>query len=259
MEDAQVFVPSTQSETLPAPESNVLGSGTLSQYQRDHPAKPVTSSSQPLHGETFYFDVVTFLVEDVLFKVPRLYFERNSAFFRDLFTNLPSTQEGTNDDNPIKLEATEKVDFQRFLTAAFPELSWHASSPTLMNSRSFDEWISVLKLSTAWKFAELRQKALVTLTRFEIDPVEMVILARSYKVEKWMFSAYTQLVRRDAGLSAKEFRILGYDTAFQLCEKREESFRQSLSQYGGSISILDELEEKIVDMARRELNPDNIA
>jgi len=255
MGDAQVFTPSTQSETLLAPESNVLASGTLSRYGD----QPVTSSSQPLHDETFYLDAVIFLVEDVLFKVPRLYFERNSAFFRDLFANLPCTQEGTNDDNPIRLEGTEKVDFQRFLTVAFPEQNWHASSPISMDHKSFDEWISVLKLSTGWKFAKLRRKALVNLTRLKIDPVERVILARNYKVESWMVNAYTQLVMRDAGLSMKEARILGYDTAFQLCEKREESFRRSLSQCGSSIPILDKLEGKIVDMARRELSLDNIA
>jgi hypothetical protein len=125
-----------------------------------------------------------------------------------------------------------------------------------MGPKSFDEWISVLKLSTAWKFAKLRRKALVVLTGIEIDPVERVILGRDHKVEKWVVDSYTQLVRRDVGLSLKEAKILGYDTTFQLYEKREESFRQTLSQYGG-IPIQDELEEKMLDMARRALSPDS--
>jgi hypothetical protein len=40
-----------------------------------------------------------------------------------MFT-LPATDnpsEGSNDENPIKLESIEKLDFQRLLTAMFPE------------------------------------------------------------------------------------------------------------------------------------------
>jgi hypothetical protein len=242
------------------PDSNALAS-TLSQdsqLQQDRLASSSKAATlQRLRDETFYFEVVIFLVEDVLFKVPRLYFETNSVVFRDLFANLPSTQDGTGDDNPIKLEAIRSIDFQRFSTVAFPELSWHARSPIVMSPLSLNEWISVLKLSTEWKFAELRRKALEVLSWIRIDPVERVILARKYKVEKWVVDAYTQLVVQDNRLSLKEAEILGYDTAFQLYEMREESFRQSLSRYG-SRPMVDELKEEMLDMARRELGPDSI-
>jgi hypothetical protein len=61
-------------------------------------------------------------VEGSLFKVPRLYFEKNSSVFSDMFS-LPAadTQEGCSDQNPIKLESILKIDFQRLLTAMFPE------------------------------------------------------------------------------------------------------------------------------------------
>jgi len=58
-----------------------------------------------------------------LFKVPRLYFERNSGVFRDMFTVPPGDipVEGSSDENPLKLESIQKVDFQRLLRAMFPE------------------------------------------------------------------------------------------------------------------------------------------
>lgn len=111
-----------------------------------------------------------------------------------------------------------------------------------------------------WKFAELRQKALRELTPIKIsDPIEKVILGRNYKVEEWVLDAYVALVKRDAALSLKEGRILGYDTAFKLCEIRDESFRRALAVRGhdGTLTV-DDLEERIIDMARRELNPNNI-
>jgi hypothetical protein len=61
--------------------------------------------------------------KDTLFKVPRLYFERNSSVFRDMFALPPGGKqvEGTNDENPIKLESIQKVDFQSLLSVMFPE------------------------------------------------------------------------------------------------------------------------------------------
>lgn len=61
-------------------------------------------------------------VEGTLFKVPRYKFEENSSVFKDMF-DIPATdnQEGWADDNPIRLDSVEKIDFQRFLTALMPE------------------------------------------------------------------------------------------------------------------------------------------
>lgn len=93
-----------------------------------------------------------------------------------------------------------------------------------------EEWTSVLKLSTMWRFGELRKKAIGELTKLAIDSVDKVILARDYKVEKWLVDGYTELVRRDPGLSSKEWKRLSYETALQLYEKREDTFRRGLGQ-----------------------------
>lgn len=68
-------------------------------------------------------------VEGVLFKVPRFKFERSSSVFSDMFA-IPAedSQEGSSDDKPIRLELIEQVDFQRFLSAMFPECVRFVSS-----------------------------------------------------------------------------------------------------------------------------------
>jgi len=154
-----------------------------------------------------------------LFKVPRLYFERNSGIFRDLFTVLVSPGDkptrGSCDENPLALKSIQKVDFQRLLRAMFPDLAFKA---TPMGS---EEWISVLKLSTMWTFGELRQLAIKWLGRLDINPVEKVMLARNYKVERLLVRGYMELIKRKEGPSVEEAKILGYEAAIRLYEKRE--------------------------------------
>lgn len=61
-------------------------------------------------------------VEDVLFRVPKLYFKHNSSVFNDMFT-LPSGDseiEGSSDEKPIILEGIQCGDFQRLLQVMYP-------------------------------------------------------------------------------------------------------------------------------------------
>ena len=84
-----------------------------------------------------------------------------------------------------------------------------------------EEWISVLKLSNLWAFAELRHKAVEELLMTNIDPVEMVMLAREYKVEILLVKGYVGLITRNKGPSAEEAKRLGYETTIQLYGRRE--------------------------------------
>jgi hypothetical protein len=115
------------------------------------------------------------------------------------------------------------------------------------------EWVSVLKLSTLWRFGELRDEALAELAQIEpVEPVDKVILARAYRVERWLVEGCAELIKRPAGLSAEERERLGHETAFRLYERREASLRQSLSRRGRSASF-DGLEASIRDVFRSEL------
>ncbi|KAK0494907.1 hypothetical protein EDD18DRAFT_1076297 [Armillaria luteobubalina] len=93
----------------------------------------------------FYWETSTFLVENVLFRVPRYRFIENSETFRTMFS-LPqaetSTAEGDSDDKPIQLQGVSRVDFERLLEFMYRR---NAASPL---KASLEEWISILKLST---------------------------------------------------------------------------------------------------------------
>lgn len=93
-----------------------------------------------------------------------------------------------------------------------------------------EEWTSVLKLSTMWRFEELRQEAMNELAQMVIGSVEKVALAREYRVEKWLVDGYTELIKRDTGLSSEEKERLGYETTIRIYEKREYTFRRGLEQ-----------------------------
>lgn len=57
-------------------------------------------------------------VEDTLFRIHRYFLTRDSAYFRSQLPHPPSpgdTFKGSSDNNPLILENTLKVDFERFL------------------------------------------------------------------------------------------------------------------------------------------------
>jgi hypothetical protein len=76
-----------------------------------------------------------------------------------------------------------------------------------------EEWISVLKLSTMWTFGDLRQKAIKSLERLNINPLEKVMLARTYKVESFLVGGYKELIKRKEGPSLEEAKTLGYESS----------------------------------------------
>jgi hypothetical protein len=89
-----------------------------------------------------------------------------------------------------------------------------------------EEWISVLKLSTLWRFEELRKEALEKLSGINWNPLDKVVLARAYSVQTWLVEAYIELIKRDKNLDAEAWELLGYETSCKLYQKRENSFWQ---------------------------------
>jgi len=157
-----------------------------------------------------------------------------------MFTVPPGDKpvEGSGDENPLELKSIQKVDLQRLLRAMFPDLAF---KPATMG---IEEWISVLKLSTMWTFGELRQKAIKWLRRLITNPVEKVMLARKYKVESFLVEGYEELIKRKDGPSLEEAKVLGYEAAIQLYEKREryrgwESMSQSRRHLANANLIAD--------------------
>ncbi|KAF8802633.1 hypothetical protein BYT27DRAFT_7215282 [Phlegmacium glaucopus] len=178
---------------------------------------------KPTKDETYFMQVVVFQVEDILFQVPRYQFEKNSEIFASTFL-LPSgdrVPEGSSEAAPFRLEGVSATDFRNFLAALYP-LSY---SPEL----SMDHWASILKLSTMWRFLDLRQDAITKLLSLPMTP-QTIVLGHSYSSVELFTAGCTALASRSTSLSDEEAKELGHEMAFWLCILREKVYRAQTDQ-----------------------------
>ncbi|KAF7968239.1 hypothetical protein HWV62_31571 [Athelia sp. TMB] len=213
-----------------------------------------------IRDRLYYWErpMVTFAVENTLFRVPRKQFEQ-SPVFRDLFSLplLGSQAEGSSDDRPIHLESINKDEFRSLLMVIYPENS-ERKRPD-----SQDEWLSILKLATMWEFDDIKERAIVESTKemSQKTPLERIALAVKYNVPRWLLDAYTALVQQDNPLTRNEVDALGHETVYQLLQLREQSYRE-VSRYGNRYGsrnfqgvegkIVRALYERFTDIGYRE-------
>ncbi|KAH7928711.1 hypothetical protein BV22DRAFT_1044493 [Leucogyrophana mollusca] len=171
--------------------------------------------------ETFYFTTVVFLVEGVLFRVPRHPFADGSDVFRQMF-QLPipdgngNEADGCSDDRPLRLELIRENDFRQLLKALFPD---HRRSQKM--PKTFSEWRSVLKLSAMWEFESAKKLAVDHMSPMAIDPVDKICLARDYDVQQWLVPALNALVKRKEPIGMKDAERLGMELALKVAAIRE--------------------------------------
>ena len=90
---------------------------------------------------------------------------------------------------------------------------------------SYEQWKSVLHLSTRWGFASLRKLALKSI----VPPTacDKLLLARTYGVDDWVLPALSALCERKAPISLKEARRMDIDDVILITTVREEDSRRS--------------------------------
>ncbi|OCH84254.1 hypothetical protein OBBRIDRAFT_799251 [Obba rivulosa] len=179
------------------------------------------SNSTSKHPD-FYFTDVVFLVEGVLFKVHRRNFENDSEIFQTMFS-LPvaegSIPDGSSDEHPLILQGISKDDFVQLLRVMFP----HYDSE---DSLTLNQWVSVLNLSTMWRFDRLRAIAIRKLSVLLDDPIQRIVLAKTYHVTEWLVPALNALARRAETLQPADVEQIGVDYALKVAAVRE-SFGES--------------------------------
>ena len=85
---------------------------------------------------------------------------------------------------------------------------------------SYEQWRSVLHLSTRWDFASLRKLALTSIK--PPTAYDRLLLARQYAVDHWVVPALTVLCERTAPLSLVEARGLGMEDVVLVATVRED-------------------------------------
>ncbi|KAI5120655.1 hypothetical protein M0805_007992 [Coniferiporia weirii] len=113
---AQSVVSEEQKDFEPVEKSATVESLTDSeQTQEDRPI----GCAEFVRDKTYYFDLVTFEVENCLFRVSRQNFLKQFHVFRDMFALPPGDQsdslEGSSDNKPIRLEGVDKASFNLLL------------------------------------------------------------------------------------------------------------------------------------------------
>ncbi|KAJ3528467.1 hypothetical protein NMY22_g9401 [Coprinellus aureogranulatus] len=168
---------------------------TLTTVQEDcMPGGDTTeASSEPTPTRAdFYWDHVVFQVENALFRVPRRAFEEESEVFRAMFT-LPTKEggEGGSDGSPIVLHGYFEKDFAAILKVLYPTVDDLLSNGPELTQ---EEWIGVLKLSSAWQMKKIREFALQRLsTEFNLAVEEKYRLGREYGVRRWLLEGLKNL------------------------------------------------------------------
>ncbi|KAH9175013.1 hypothetical protein EDB89DRAFT_1883674 [Lactarius sanguifluus] len=165
------------------------------------------------HDAYFFKDGnVTFLVDGTLYCVHRYFFARDSVYFSKRFAQLDIRD---HEALPIIISIgdVERKDFEALLSVLYPAI-FEAHELT------YEQWKSVLHLSTRWGFASLRKLAL----KFIKPPTshDQFVLARTYSVDHWVLPALTALCGRSLPLSLDEARQMSMDDLILVATVREE-------------------------------------
>ncbi|KAH9067669.1 hypothetical protein EDB87DRAFT_1531281, partial [Lactarius vividus] len=112
----------------------------------------------------------------------------------------------------VSLGDVECEDFEAFLSVLYPENFEE-------HDLSYEQWRSVLHLSTRWGFGSIRNLAVRSIkppTAFD-----QLLLARTYAVDRWIVPALTALCERTASLSLDEARGMSVEDVVLVATVRE--------------------------------------
>lgn len=106
------------------------------------------------------------------------------------------------------------------------------SSVSLTLSLSKLEWISVLKLSTVWRFLNLRKLSRAKLETIELKltSTEKIVLGRKVHISSWVIKGYEELVLGDETIQDEDAVEIGLLDTLWLFRIRERLVRGQVSR-----------------------------
>ncbi|KAH6907082.1 hypothetical protein BKA70DRAFT_1105024 [Coprinopsis sp. MPI-PUGE-AT-0042] len=155
----------------------------------------------------YFWDVVRFKVANTRFQLPLYRFVEESEYFATEYKLWADVSKDglATDDHVIELDV-DLGDFECFLKVFLPRspTTYH-TRPTLIQA----EWISVLKLSTKWRFNELRKVAIEALHSSSgegpsLSSMELAILAKESDVQTWLLNGYEGLIQEMLSLEREQ-------------------------------------------------------
>ncbi|KAH9486151.1 hypothetical protein JR316_0000215 [Psilocybe cubensis] len=178
------------------PQTSLLDSAL--NYIQDHSFMHPTNAEiqerpPPVPDSLYNLDLVSFRVENTVFRVPKQAFDLEETIFKDMFA-LPAPvseiQEGSSNEYPIYLEGIEADDFRSFLRVLCP-----LGQPPVTELKV---WIGALALATLWHFTEVRAEAIEAISQKMkgMGVLQRIHLGRKCNSEKWVQDAYIELLNK---------------------------------------------------------------
>jgi len=191
-----------------------------------------SSNIGPRRVTRFYMEPVVFQIENSLFKVPKSGFQVPGTIFEAMFA-LPSSEtndsiEGSSDENPIHIHGVEEKKFRAFLTMLYP-----SKAPIDDESRYFI-LLDALDLATFWEFTQLRKDIIADLSPMieKRSNLEIIYVAKKYRVAIWLRMAYNKLVQTCATLPMETLVSskfpLDWETIAKLYQIRDTISREAM-------------------------------
>ncbi|TFK26261.1 hypothetical protein FA15DRAFT_588668 [Coprinopsis marcescibilis] len=174
--------------------------------------------------QAFYWDSVTFLVSNQMFRVPRQRFMVESHSFALL---LESDAVGCDEQSAVVLSDVTPEEFRLLLRLMFPS---NAISTAIELFKP--QWLDVLKLTTRWHLNEIRKLAIHSLKELITDPFERIQLARIYHISAWLLAGFHSLITASEHISEKEADSIQLKTAIRLYIIRDKYLKSETSTNG---------------------------
>ncbi|KAK0454520.1 hypothetical protein EV421DRAFT_421036 [Armillaria borealis] len=161
---------------------------------------------------------VYFLVEEYIFRVHRIFFERESQKFRQMFEHPAPPGDkpaGSSVGTAFVLEDVTANEFSKFL--------WIFYNPKYsLYDASVDEWHTILRIASVWGFPEVKALAVRELEGKPMSLVDRIVLYQAYNVDpEILIPLYAKLCSRDEPLNKVESQKLGVETVVLVFHARE--------------------------------------
>ncbi|KAH6907087.1 hypothetical protein BKA70DRAFT_1286210 [Coprinopsis sp. MPI-PUGE-AT-0042] len=151
--------------------------------------------NREMNHPTYFWEFIRFKAEGVCFQLPKARFVTDSDTFAAEYGIPPSSDKGgLVEENIFELDVG-LAEYESFLKAFLPGCPSHHHSQLDL---TFEEWLSVLKLSSKWLFKDLRNVAIAKLDTLPMTPIQRVLLARQYSIPSWLIEGYVRILNRMA-------------------------------------------------------------
>jgi hypothetical protein len=103
----------------------------------------------------------------------------------------------------------------------------------MLEERCFEEWVSILELSTRWGFTSIRDLAIRRIK--PPSPLQRLVVARKYDLEQWIVPALMELCQRPESLSFDEASLLDLEDFVLVASSRQSVRSSNLVVQGAAI------------------------